>query len=100
MEVTREELEEIVVKAIKEHSCQLDQETLNLLNDKENRKVLRTIAEGLTPNSASMLARVGRMIDQVEFSLGTLILRLAVLGSIGLIIWLAFKKAGVHLEHN
>ena len=95
--ITKEELKELIAQVIKEHQCVLNSETVELLNDQENREVLRTIAKGLTPNSASMLARFGRIIDQVEFSLGKFILRSMILGTVGIIIWMAFEKSGVRI---
>jgi hypothetical protein len=98
--ITKEELKELIAEAIQDHACVLNSETVAVLNDPDNREVIRTIAKGLTPNSAAMLARVGRMIDQVEFSLGTLLLRSMVFGTIAFVIWLAFEKSGFHLEHQ
>lgn len=95
MELTRDELKEIITEAIKEHSCVLNSETVELLNDPENRRVIRTITEGLSPNSASMLARLGRIIDQVEFTLGMLIVRVLIIGVLWFVVRLAFKKSGI-----
>jgi hypothetical protein len=92
MEITRDELKELISEAIKEHSCVLNPEVVKVLNDDNNAEVVRTLAKGLTPNSASFLARVARMIDKVSFDLGTLLLRAMVIGSIAFIVWLAFKK--------
>lgn len=99
MELSREELERIIDESVqravaKAHVCSLGPVTLEVLNDRGAQEVLRTLGKNMTPNSASTLARVGRMLDKFSFDLGVFILRVIVLGAIGVTVWLFFKKNG------
>lgn len=86
-------IKKIVEEAVKEHVCHIDAEAAALLNNEVNREVLRTLGKGMTPNSASVLARVARTLDKVSFDLGALLLRFIILGGIGIIVWMFFKRA-------
>jgi hypothetical protein len=99
MELSREELKELIAEAVKEHTCVLNSDTVKLLNNEENMEVFRTIGKGLTPKSANTLATLGRMLDQVAFSLGTLLLRIILVGGAGVIIYIFFKNTGITISH-
>jgi hypothetical protein len=92
--ITVAELEALITKVVKANSV-LDPETVEVFRDPDNREVIRTIAKGLTPTSATTLARLGRMIDDVEYSLGKLVLRVMIFGSVGVLLWLLGSKMGV-----
>lgn len=93
MSVTEAQVKLWVKEAIKEsHPCMLSEETIATLKDEEAMETIRTLGKSMNPNTAAFLARIGRMVDQASFSIGSLIIRILILGSIGLAVWLAFRK--------
>ncbi len=107
MDISREELKELILQAVEAavdehpalgHNCHIHPETMAVLNDKDTMEVIRTIGKGLTPNSASTLTNLGRMLDQVAFSLGTFILRIVLVGGVAVVVYLFFKKIGIELN--
>jgi len=93
--MTEERLKELIAEAIAEQKCPLTSEAMSLLNDEGTVEVLKTLGKGMTPNAAQVAARATRMLDQVAFSIGSLLMKCLLLGSIGFLVWLAFKKIGV-----
>ena len=93
MSVTEEQVKMWVKEAIREsHPCVLTDETVALLKDEETMETLRTLGKSMNPNTASFLARIGRMVDQASFSIGSFVFKALILGSIALAVWLFFKK--------
>lgn len=95
MSATEEQVKMWVKEAIREsHPCVLNDETVSMLKDEETMETLRTLGKSMNPNTASFLARVGRMVDQASFSIGSFIVKAVIIGAVGLLAWLWVKHGG------
>lgn len=94
-EETRRELKKLIKEAIDEHHCMLDPEMVRILQDQNTVDVIRELGGSMTRESAQLISRLGRTIDQVSFDLGKLLMKGIVVIIVVVTVWIFGKKTGI-----